>query len=276
MALVVVVALGQAVAVSMTTITCHCLPTQSCWPSPQAWTQLNASLTGHLIPLLPVAAPCHEPYWDRATCDNIYSQRFDSAWLADQPGALQWENWQGWADREEECFMEVVHWVECGQGRIPLFAALVESTEDIQQVLNFTSVHNIKLVIRNTGHDFLGRSSGPHSLQLNTHKLTSITLDHSFVPRVPNGVAPPPGIQAVTFGAGIMMHEAYQFLSSKGLVIAGASSSTVGLVGGYLQGGGHSIMGHIAGMASDNVLEYTVVIANVSLLTSSHQDSRRS
>jgi hypothetical protein len=158
--LVTVVVLRQSLAVSNTT-TCHCLPTQSCWPSPQAWSQLNATLTGHLISLLPVAAPCHEPYWDKSTCLGIENQRVDSAWLADQPGALQWENWQGWADQEEECFMVVVRTVECGQGRIPLFAALVETREDIQQVLNFTSAYNIKLVIRNTGHDFLGRSSAP-------------------------------------------------------------------------------------------------------------------
>jgi hypothetical protein len=41
-------------------------------------------------------------------------------------------------------------------------------------------------------------------------------------------------------------------------------SSTVGAAGGYIQGGGHSILGPWKGLASDHALQFSVVTADVS------------
>lgn len=35
---------------------------------------------------------------------------------------------------------------------------------DIQAAVRFARHHNVRLVIRNTGHDFLGKSTGAHAL----------------------------------------------------------------------------------------------------------------
>ena len=48
---------------------------------------------------------------------------------------------------------------------------------------------------------------------------------------------------AVTFGAGVQWHEAYDFVQKQGLYIVGGLSGggTVGAAGGWVMGGGHSM-----------------------------------
>lgn len=160
--------------------------------------------------------------------------------------------------------MESSRSTRCSQGRISLFSAEVQTSQHIQAAVKFGAQHNLKLAIRNTGHDFLGRSSAPHSLQIFTHHLRNISVHDSFVPFVPSHIRAPKGVKAVTLGAGVQLREMYEYLSTHGLMVVGGSSNTVGAAGGYIQGGGHSIMGWLHGMASDNALEFQVVIADVS------------
>ena len=140
-----------------------------------------------------------------------------------------------------------------------LYSAQVETAAHIQAVVAFATKHNVKLAIKNTGHDFLGRSSAPSSLQLSTHKLKSVAVVNSFVP----SGAKIPGVKAITLGAGVQQHDLYGQLGAQGVMAVMGSANTVGAAGGYIQGGGHSLMGWIAGMASDNALEFNVVAANV-------------
>lgn len=46
---------------------------------------------------------------------------------------------------------------ECGQGKFPDYALAARSAEDVSKGLKFAAKHNIRVVIKNTGHDFLGR-----------------------------------------------------------------------------------------------------------------------
>jgi FAD/FMN-containing dehydrogenase len=178
-------------------------------------------------------------------------------------GALQWENWEAWPEQNQQCYVESPRSVPCGQGRVSLYSAEVESAAHIQAAVNFAVTYNIKLAIKNSGHDFLGRSSAPDSLQISTYKMKNITVVDNFVPSVPSGTTAPVGIKAVTLGAGVQQHDLYTFLATQGVMVVGGSSNTVGIAGGYIQGGGHSLMGFIAGMASDNALEFKLVAANV-------------
>lgn len=47
----------------------------------------------------------------------------------------------------------------CGQGRVANYAVHAETAEDIQEYVKFATKHNLRIVIKNTGHDLLGRSS---------------------------------------------------------------------------------------------------------------------
>lgn len=69
---------------------------------------------------------------------------------------------------------------------------------------------------------------------------------------------------AVTFGAGVELYDMYTWLAENDIMAVGGSAHGVGVTGGYIQGGGHSLLAGIHGMASDNALEFTVVVADVS------------
>ncbi|KAI1466925.1 uncharacterized protein F4812DRAFT_465567 [Daldinia caldariorum] len=133
----------------------------------------------------------------------------------------------------------------------------------VQRVVLFAKAHNLRLVIKNTGHDGCGRSAAPDSLQIHTHRLKGIQYHHDFVARGANASSGP----AVTVGAGVMLWELYEKGSQDGYLIVGGECPTVGAVGGFLQGGGvSSSRSHVRGLAVDNVLEFQIVLANGTLV----------
>jgi hypothetical protein len=60
-------------------------------------------------------------------------------------------------------------------------------------------------------------------------------------------------------GAVIERYDIVAVASAEGLVIVGGECPTVGLAGGYTQGGGHSALSPNFGLAADQTLEFQVV-----------------
>jgi hypothetical protein len=118
----------------------------------------------------------------------------------------------------------------------------------------------VKLVIKNTGHDYLGRSTAAGALSIWTHFMKDISFDSKFTPSGCHKSAPE---HAVTIGAGVQLHELYKAVAAKGRIVVAGSANTVGAAGGYVQGGGHSALGVWKGMSADNILQFTVVTADV-------------
>ncbi|CAG8051302.1 unnamed protein product [Penicillium olsonii] len=245
---------------------CRCQPDQRCWPSDDSWARLNSSTDGNLVKVTPYALPCHDPTFNEAECTIAKTNSNSSSYRSSDPGALQWSNWEAWPEKDEQCYIETSKTTPCKQGRIPLFSVKAQEAKHIQEAVNFAAKHNLKLVIKNTGHDFVGRSSAPNSLQIFTHEMKEISILDDFVPTAPKNKRAPPGIKAVTLGAGVQLHEMYSYLGSRGLMVVGGTANTVGITGGYIQGGGHSLLGWLHGMASDNALEFHVVLADGSLV----------
>ncbi|KAK5016274.1 hypothetical protein LTR16_001824 [Cryomyces antarcticus] len=84
------------------------------------------------------------------------------------------------------------------------YAVGASEPTDAMKALDFADKQNIKIVIRNTGHDYNGKSTGAGSL---------------------------------------------------GLAIVGGECPTIGLAGGYTQGGGRSALSSKYGLAADQTLE---------------------
>lgn len=122
----------------------------------------------------PVAAACHEPDSDQPACDKVAASWTDSVWRAAEPGAVQWVNWEAWPERNQSCYVHSSVDVPCRQGRVSLYSALVASASHIQHTVNFAKKHNIRFVIKNSGHDFLGRSTAPESLQVLTNRMKGV------------------------------------------------------------------------------------------------------
>lgn len=64
---------------------------------------------------------------------------------------------------------------------------------------------------------------------------------------------------AIKLGAGVAGYEAYAAAEAAGYRVVGGDCPTVGISGGYTQGGGHSLLNSAYGMAADQVLEWEVV-----------------
>ncbi len=65
--------------------------------------------------------------------------------------------------------------------------------------------------------------------------------------------------KAMKMGAGVQGFEAYEAAHVQGLSITGGECPTVGLAGGYTQGGGHSALASKYGLAADQTLEWELI-----------------
>ncbi|KAG8765345.1 hypothetical protein FRC12_007544 [Ceratobasidium sp. 428] len=153
---------------------------------------------------------------------------------------------QGLAWESPGCDIESPRNVTCDQGFIPTYSVAAVGADDISKAVKFASKNSVKLVVKNTGHDYLGRSN--------------INFTDSFVPSgCPGNDA---GVPAVTVGAGTQWLNVYEAANERNVLVVGGGARSVGAAGGWLQGGGHSPLGGLHGMGVDNVLQFTVVKAN--------------
>jgi hypothetical protein len=121
---------------------------------------------------------------------------------------------------------------------------MAKTKEQIKAGVDFARTNNIRLIVRNTGHDFMGRSTGFGSLAINTHSFKDVTFIKNYT-----GPGDWTG-SAVTVGAGIQVRELYGLANKESpkVVVVGGECPTVGLAGGYIQGGGHGPMASYYGM----------------------------
>ncbi|KAI0172765.1 6-hydroxy-D-nicotine oxidase [Hypoxylon sp. FL1284] len=149
----------------------------------------------------------------------------------------------------------------CLLGNYVDYAVQVTGSKDIAATIRFADERNIRLVIRNTGHDYMGRSTGAGALAIWTHYLKDVKVV-DWSDREYDG-------KAIQIGAGVEGHEAMDAAADSGLVVVTGECPTVGLAGGYVQNGGHSPLSTALGLGADQTLEFTVVIADGLLVTAS-------
>ncbi|KAF7167912.1 hypothetical protein CNMCM6106_003282 [Aspergillus hiratsukae] len=143
----------------------------------------------------------------------------------------------------------------CVLGNYVNYSINVTGANDVAAGIQFLKKHNVRLVIKNTGHDFLGKSTGHGGLALWMYNLKGskiMTECSSHHYRGP----------AVRLDAGMTGSKAYEAVRPAGYRIVGGDCPTVGITGGYTQGGGHSLLINAYGMATDQVLEWEVIRAN--------------
>lgn len=99
----------------------------------------------------------------------------------------------------------------------------------------------------------MGKSIGKGSLSLWTHNLNSIEfLDYKSTYFTG---------KAAKIGAGVRAFEIYEAANAQNVVVLGGDCPSIGIAGGYAQGGGHSILSSLYGLGADQVLEWEVVTA---------------
>lgn len=139
----------------------------------------------------------------------------------------------------------------------------------IQLAVNFARNNNLRLVVRNTGHDFLGRNTGEGALSIWTHHLRDIEVLHEY--EAPGGRYTGP---AFRLGAGVMVYEMYETAEREGYTVVAGECRTVGVTGGYFQGGGHSPVTSNFGLGSDQVLSVDIVLPDGRFVTADETQNR--
>ena len=221
---------------------CKCYPGQACWPAQIAWDLLNLTLSGQLIKYVPAAAPCHNSFEGRATYDagqcavingpsgwgteefqyvlvvfllislfHVLSQYgVTHSFSVADPGSTVWEFATG-----NTCLPTSDPTTSCTRGNYPVYVINATCPAHIQIGVNFTRIFNIRLIIKNTGHDFLGKSLGYGSLSIWTHNLQQMNWIDKYVG--PGGYTG----KAARLGAGVTTKDIYQAASARSQVIVG-------------------------------------------------------
>ncbi len=139
---------------------------------------------------------------------------------------------------------------------MPSYVVRATNVAQVQLAVNFARNLNLRLVVKNTGHDFNSKSTGAGALSVWTHNFRDIRyLGPGYAHRASGYRGP-----AFQIGAGVAVLDLYKAADDLGLHVVGGIARTVGIGGGYTLGGGHSPLSSLYGMAADQVLSMQVVL----------------
>ncbi|KAI0130523.1 FAD binding domain-containing protein [Xylariales sp. AK1849] len=247
---------------------CKTYTGDSLWPPAAVWTVLEVLSGGALIETVPYAAACYDDFgnYDKAKCDFLTNNwTFGSIYHTEDPTSVNAVLFQGQSCMPPTLSPNETH---CTVGGYPSYAVNVSNVAQIQLAVNLARNLNIRLVIKNTGHDFGAKSTGMGSLSLWTHNLKDIQFFDSYLQPYPSPQSSYTG-PAFKLGVGVQAFELYAAANQYGVTAIGGEGRTVGVMGGYILGGGHSPLSSLYGMGADQVLSMEVVTADGQFVTAS-------
>lgn len=217
-------------------------PSDPGWPSATSWQKLNEALGGNLIRvhgLFDACAKDRESSDCRDTLANIRNPFF----LGDQPGGTQ-----------------VSGWLDAWTPAASVYAVKARNAADVAAAITFARDNNLRLVVKGTGHSYLGTSNAPDSLLVWTRAMNNVLLHDAFVPQGCDGTMTP--LPAVTAESGAMWIDLYTAVTTKaGRYVQGGGCTDVG-VAGLVQSGGFGSYSKAFGTAASGLLEAEVVTAD--------------
>ncbi|KAL8832099.1 MAG: hypothetical protein Q9191_000478 [Dirinaria sp. TL-2023a] len=255
---------------------CRFIPSDPEWPSEQQWAILNKTVSGRLIATVPVAAPCYHSTYD------VTTKKYEPSTYNEAACAAVKKGWHDPAFHEQSSSSIMQTYFandscnpiadqsegKCGIGSYVQYAINVTEDDDARAGIAFAKKNNIRLLIRNTGHDYLGKSTGYGALALWTHHLKEIS------PILQNYKSPSYNGPALQVSAGVQVGEVYNFLEKQGYMAIGGECPTVGLAGGYIFAGGHAPTTSKLGLAADKILEIEGILANGTSFTATPEENQ--
>jgi hypothetical protein len=147
----------------------------------------------------------------------------------------------------------------CTLGYYGVYVIMATKAKHVKAGIDFARRNNLRLIVRNTGHDFIGRSTGFGSLIINTHSFQDIDWIDSY-----KGPGSYKG-GAVTNGAGVQGETILTqgHAQNPPLVVVTGECPTVGIAGGFVQGGGHGPWTTLKGFCESS----EVLVVREALLT---------
>jgi FAD/FMN-containing dehydrogenase len=238
-------------AVNNTDKRCRYDPTHPKWPSERALTKLRKQLSSPnaLIATISQASVCYGLSKNDAQCSSMTNSWSNASTHIDDPTEILSPLYQGLTCQPPSMFDSKA----CTLGGSPAYVIKAATVSDIQSVINFCRNDFLRLVVKNTGHDFAGKSTGMGAFSVWTHGLKDMQYFDNYVDD--SGYKGP----AIKASAGVQASELYKFADKYGVLAVAGEGQTVGVFGGYIQGGGHSPLSSLYGMAADHVLGFEVV-----------------
>jgi hypothetical protein len=233
-------------AMSSHNLSCRCQPKQACWPTEKEWNGLAKQLTGKLVQPKNFFQAC-EDNSDGAACKKLLKDSYNPFNLQSKPSGSEVQGfWKGWHYHNST------------------YAVEAKNTADVVAAVNFAREHNLRLVIKGAGHDYIGRSNSPNSLLIWTRPMQQLHFSKSFVPQ--GAPKTTKGVDALTVGAGVVWLRAYQYAQAHNQHISGGGCTSVGVVGGFVLGGGFGFYPRKFGVAASNLIQAKIVTANGKVL----------
>lgn len=238
---------------------CKTAPGDALWPSSVIWKVFDLLTGGALIETVPYGSACyHGEHYDAELCRFLLDNWNQSTTHVVDPTSVMSPLFQGATCQPGDAALGN----NCTLGGFPSYSVNITNVAQIQLAINFARALHLRLVVRNTGHDFLGKNTGYGSLSIWTHNLNKIEVLQEY--EAPGGRYTGP---AFRMGAGVLVQEAYDVAEREGYTVVAGECRTVGVTGGYLAGGGHSPVTSVFGLGSDQVLSVDMVTPDGRFIT---------
>lgn len=200
----------ETAAVNDTDKRCRYDPSHGRWPSEKAWKKLRKQLSSPdiLITTIPQASVCYGPAKDDVKCEQLAKNWTNSYTHIDDPTEVLSPVYQGLTCQPPSIYDSG----SCTLGGYPAYVIKAKTVSDLQCGINFARNDDLRLVVKNTGHDFAGKSSGYGALSVWTHGFKDILFFDNYVDE--SGYRGP----AIKAGAGVQAFELYKFANEHGVV----------------------------------------------------------
>jgi hypothetical protein len=133
---------------------------------------LNSTVSGRLIQAVPPGAACYSarPEYNESVCASLLEEWFSSSFHASNPISIDYPVWaNNSCDPIFPNGTSVTGDTEAGGrgctiGNYPVYVVNISEATDISAAFAFAKKWSVRLNIKNTGHNYLGRSTAFGSL----------------------------------------------------------------------------------------------------------------
>ncbi|KAK1852051.1 FAD binding domain protein [Colletotrichum chrysophilum] len=195
---------------------CKVFPGDSAWPSSATWSGFDLLTGSALLDSVPSAAVCYKdwPQYDEAKCAEVTAQWASPSYQASEPTGLDFPLYEGVSCLPPSLTRSNA---TCTQGGHPSYVLNATNVAQIQLAVNFARNLNLRLIVKNKGHDFSGKSAGAGALSVWTHHLQGIQYLGAGFKYGASGYRGP----AFKIGSGVTMLDYYDAADKEGLQVVG-------------------------------------------------------